>query len=484
MRPLRHLGGLLVLLGLLTGIAVPAAAQSEPAQRDADGPAQVTVDVVEAVGVLDDPLTDFVITTIEQAGERGSDAIVIRLDTPGALGGDVDALVAAIDDSAVPVVVYVGTPGARALGAGVTVAAAAHVLALAPATTYGVAAPADLGDAADGPGDVTAVADRLVAVGGPRGRSSEFLIEAADGAAVVAVPDGEAGTPLSPDADLPDRVDPDRIRTLDETALVAEGIADVVAPTLQGVLSRLVDLDVVTADGPTTLDIDPVTANVRFVNADLLVRILHTAASPVLAYLLLLGGALALAFEVFQPGFGVAGFSAIGVLGLGAYSLVPLPVSALWLVVAVVGLLLLAADLAIAGLSWPTALGTLLLGAGSIGMWQVDELAPPVWLLVLGTASAVVFFVLLMTSVLRAQGNQALAGAEHVAGKVGVVRSALNPEGHVFVGGALWRARAPQSTDRLRPGTRVRVIGLNDKLTLDVAPVEDVPAQDETAVGG
>lgn len=462
----RLVGGVLCLLGLLVGFAAPAHTQTPP-----PFPRGTQVDILEAVGVLDAPLTSYLINGIDTAVEDGSQAVVIRLDTPGALGGDIAALVGAIDDSTVPVVVYVGTPGARAFGAGVRVAAAAHVLALAPATTFGAATPQDLGQSGDH--SVEGTAALLAEAAQRRGRDSAFFTQAAEGAVVVAVPDGETGTGVIGDARLPEPVDPSRVRTLDETALVAEGIADIVEPTLQGVLSRLVDLTVQTAAGPVTLEVDPITANVRFVNAGLLVRILHTAASPTLAYLLLLTGALALFFEIFQPGFGVAGVSAVAVLGLGAYSLFALPVEPAWMVAAFVGLLLLAYDLAIAGLSWPTALGTLLLGVGSFQMWAVDELSPPGWLILLGTLSATVFFGFLMTTVLRAQGNQALAGAGQVQGKVGIVRSVLNPDGHVFVGGALWRARAPREPDDVKVGTKVRVVGLNDQLTLDVALLDD-----------
>lgn len=471
--PLHRLfGGFLLALGLITGIAGPVHAQGPADGGDpaAEGPT-TTVDVVEVVGVLDAPLTDFATGAVERANEEGSAALVIQLDTPGALGGDIEALVSAIEGSAVPVVVYVGTPGAVAHGAGVRVAAAAHVLALAPVTIFGPAVPADLGD--PDASDPAAVAADLGALAESRGRSAEVMAALAEGAVVIAVPDGESGAEVAADTDLPEGADPERVRTLDETAMVEEGIADVVESTLQGVLSRLADREVTTTAGPVTLDVDAITANVRFVNQNLLVRILHTAASPTLAYLLLLGGALALFFEIFQPGFGVAGFSAIGVLGLGAYALVPLPASAGWIVVAVVGLLLLAYDLAIAGLSWPSALGTLLLGIGAVQMWPMAALSPPTWLVVVGTIGTALFFVLLMTSVLRAQGNQALLGAEKVAGKIGIVRAPLNPEGHIFVGGALWRARAPEEIGRIRTGTKVRVVGLNDKLTLDVSVLED-----------
>ena len=66
-----------------------------------------------------------------------------------------------------------------------------------------------------------------------------------------------------------------------------------------------------------------------------------------------------------------------------------------------------------------------------------------------------------------------LGRAALAEGKVGIVRSALGPEGHIFVGGALWRARAPQGSGKVRTGTKVRVLGLNDSLTLDVEIVDD-----------
>lgn len=468
-------GAILLLLGCVTLIASPALGQ-EQREEGLGG-----VDVVEAVGVLDAPLTSYVIDAIDDANERGSEVVVIRLDTPGALGGDVAALVQTIRGSAVPIAVYVGTPGATAAGAGVTVAAAAHVLALAPATVYGAATPQDLGE----PQALTAeeVTDLLHAAAADRGRDLDFLEETAQGATVIAVPEGETGAEVAASTRFPLSAIPDLARTLDQRALTAAGIADIVAPTLQEVLFDLGGLEVTTAAGEQVLEVDPVTSNVRFVNLDLPGRILHTASSPTLAYLLLLVGAVTILFEAFQPGFGVAGFSGILVLLLGLYSLVPLPVSLVWFAVAAAGLLLLAYDLAIAGLSWPTALGTVLLGLGSVRMFDTPPLTPPTWLVLVGTLSTTVFFVIVMTSVLRAQGNQALRGAEAVTGQVAVVRSVLNPEGHVFVGGALWRARAPEAAGRVRTGTTVRVVGLNDKLTLDVEVVEEGSSPEPSGSG-
>ena len=70
----------------------------------------------------------------------------------------------------------------------------------------------------------------------------------------------------------------------------------------------------------------------------------------------------------------------------------------------------------------------------------------------------IVFFVLVMTTVLRAQAGPEGNDVTELIGRTGVVRSMLNPEGHVFIDGALWRARAAgDAAEVVRVGTQVRV---------------------------
>ena len=57
-------------------------------------------------------------------------------------------------------------------------------------------------------------------------------------------------------------------------------------------------------------------------------------------------------------------------------------------------------------------------------------------------------------------------------GDLGEVREPLDPEGQVFVEGALWRARVADRESRIDPGNRVRVKSV-DGLTLEVEPVPD-----------
>ncbi|MGH8903572.1 MAG: NfeD family protein [Egibacteraceae bacterium] len=444
----------LLLLGLLAG---PATAQSQAPSG--------TVDVIEVSGLIDRTVAGFISDTITDANSRGSEVVVVRLDTPGGLGAPLRALLDQIRTSRVPVAVWVGPPGARATGAGFWIAENAHVLALAPATALGVAQPVDLRE----PPSTSAEPPSTRS-----GRHPAFAAEAAAGKVVVAVPEGETGVAVPADAALPPGADRAQVETLDGAALTDRQIADFVAGSLPQVLTRLDGRQVQLSTGTVTLDVDPSEAKVRFVNMGLLARILHTVANPTLVYLLVIGGALALLFEAFQPGFGVAGVSGLVVLALGVYGLVVLPTGWAGVALLALGLLLLAADLALARLGLLTAAGTVALAAGSwLAFPGPALLRPSPWLVAVVVVFCVMFFVVIMTVVLRAQGLQSSlgAGAQSVVGSVGVVRSVLNPEGHVFVRGALWRARAPSAAGKVRTGSTVRVLGVNDQLTLDVEVV-------------
>lgn len=430
-----------VLVGFLLLALVVLGGVSTAAAQEAEGP---TVDIVEVEGVLDRPVAGFLTDALERAETTDVEVLVVSLNSPGALRGHYEDVVEAIRASEVPVVVWVGPPGARAAGGAARIAGAAHLLALSPGSTLGPAEPADLHE-------------------GP--------------------PTGEAVTVSA--ASLDADVAPDRPGELtSEEEVVESGPADLVAPTLDGVLRAADGRDVTVGSDTRPLDIDPATANVRFDNLGLAQQVLHAMTHPGLVYLLVLAGLLTLAFEIFQPGFGVAGVAGLVMLALGAYGLVVLPVS--WLAVALLlaGVVLLGLDLAIGGLGPLTAAGALAMAGGSWWLYPGPEpLDLSVWVMAFGVGFSVLFFVVIMTVVLRAQGAQAQAGSRAVVGETAVVRSMLNPEGHVFVNGALWRARAPDEAGKVKTGTHVRVTGLNDRLTLDVEPV-DADASHEEATQG
>jgi membrane-bound serine protease (ClpP class) len=441
----------------LAGLALLACLVARPLlapQPAAAADEQPVVDIVEAAGVIDDPISGYLTEAVATAEREGAEVLVIRLDTPGALGVSVDEVVSRISASEVPVAVWVGPAGTRATGAGVELALAADVLGVSPGAVVGAARPRLTGppDGHQSAGGLVELADSPA--------QAEFARAAADGRAVAVT--GPAGEALG---ELPRGLEPGQVRPVSTSEVVEAGVADVTAASLPQLLRAL---DGVALDGGERLEVNAQTANVRFDNLGLVRRIAHTIAGPTLSYLLLMAGALALAFEAFQPGFGVAGFSGVALAALGLYGVVVLPVS--WLAFAglLAGLGLLAADTSIGGLGTPTAAGAAGVTAGSFGLFTGSAaLRPSAWLLATVSVATVAFFVVVLTVVLRSQGSQSSSAAGDLVGKTGIVRSVLNPEGHVFVNGGLWRARAPEDAGKVKTGTRVRVTG-NEDVTLTV----------------
>lgn len=446
---LRRLGALLVLAGLLAALPAAAGAQT------GEGPEGALVDVIEIEGVLERTVDAYLADAVAEAAADGAEVLVVQLDTPGAVNVDVDAMVDRIAEAPLPVAVWVGPLGARVAGAGALLADAADVVAVAPGTVLGPREPADLAAAGAAERDAAQPAALIVPASVPEG---------------AAIPEGAA---------LPGGVDPAAVAPVWEGAVVAEGVADVVGASLPDVLAAL-DGETATVDGQaTTLAVDHVTARVRFNNMGLLARILNTVSDPALAYLLVVAGLVCMLFELYQPGFGVAGITGAVLALLGLYGLWVLPVTWWAAALVVAGLLLLALDLSVGGLGALTVSGTAALAVGSWFLFPGPEpLALSTWVIAPVVAACVIFFVVVMTIVLRAQGNPIAGDPDELVGKQAVVRSMLNPEGHVFVDGALWRARAPEDAGRVKTGRTVRVVGVDAAQTLEVT-VEDASAADD-----
>lgn len=467
------------LLGVLVLALPDARAQDgdDVQGSDAGGP---IVDVIQIDGVIDQPVASYLRETIDKANRDAAELIAIQLDTRGALRVSVEELTRPILASRVPVLVYVGPNGAVAGSGGLFVAEAAHKLAAAPFTQLGAAASVDLGRDEPAQAARRTAAAELEALAELRGRDTEVVRRMATEDLVVVISDERSTEPVPPDLVLGG--EPDRAEVLRPDEAVEAGVVDLVGTELNDVLDQLSGTQVSVQDATGTtvareIALAQADARVRFNNMGVVRQVLHTVANPTLAYLLFMAGALCIAFELFQPGFGVAGVTGLVLALLGVYGLAVLPVSGLAFAALAVGLVLLAVDLAVAGLGVLTALGAAAVGYGSFTLFD----GPPVltvspWVLGSVTAFCLVFFVLIMTTVLRAQSSQAITGAEGLVGRTGVVRSVLNPEGHVFVQGALWRARAPEGAGKVRTGTVIRVLGLDDQLTLDVELVDDPAA--------
>lgn len=439
--PLLRRGVLLLALLLAGGGALAATAGGQPS-------APLVLEA-EAVGTVDPAMRAAVGDAIEQAAARDAAALVLRLDTPGGLDSSMRDIVQDILGAPVPVIVHVAPNGARAASAGLFIALAAHVAAMAPQTNIGSATPVSLG-----PGPQDEVLGRKVrndaqayATALAEGRGRDAALARRMVADAVNVPAGEAR---------------------------ARGLIEIVAPDTRGVLAA--------ADGMRLRDPTPVPtldvggARVERLDVPVTVQVQRVLLNPTVAFLLLVAGVAGLALELLSPGLLGPGLFGAVALVLGLYGTAQLPVNTGGVVLLLLGLGFLAAETQVAGGILGLAGACALVGGGVLLFdGDAEALRVSVPVAVATGAGVAAFTVFAATKVVSARAAPARGGADDLVGRVGTVRSAVAPQGRVHVDGALWRARANGDGMPLEPGRRVRVERV-EGLTVLVRPVDEPPA--------
>jgi membrane-bound serine protease (ClpP class) len=444
----RGRAALLALLAALLLVPVVLVTTGDAhAQPAAQGGAQAEQRRVEILplrgGFLDPPVAAQFLDVLELAEREGAELVVLQLNARGGVSVDTAELAARIAESPIPVAVYVGPIGTGPVAAGAAAAVflAAHVRALAPDAAVGALEPLDL---------------RALDAGVPS--PLELL------AATPRTPGTPGARDATPSDELRATLDALVLGEVDADALAAVGLGRITT----GVEPLLVELDgttVATAAGDVVLRLRPDEVQVRFHSLGLLRRLLHAATTAPFVYLLLVLGLGMLLFEVFQPGFGVAGLAGVITAVVGLVGAFILPVRWWAVALVVLGLLLYAVDAAVAGFGPVTALATASFAAGSWWFYAAPALQLSWWLVALTTITAFIFFVLVLTMVLRAQAGPEGTDVADLVGRVGVVRSMLNPEGHVFLDDALWRARF-SGEGGAKVGTTVRVHAVDGPVIL------------------
>ncbi|MGH3369233.1 MAG: NfeD family protein [Nocardioidaceae bacterium] len=385
-----------ILLGM--GAIAPAYAQEAP---NDDAPAGV-VEVVEVSGWLDTVLVDFVEDSIADAEDAESVAIVLQLDSPGAVVGArrMDRLVQRIDTATVTVAAWVGPSGARAGRDAARLVEAADIAGLAPGSTL------DTGSGRVGSGEAAR-----------RGLT-----------------------------ELSGR----------EAATVGDFIVN-----LPGVESREI------RDGDE-IRREPIT-RARFSQLPLLDQLMHTVASPPVAYLLFVAGLTLLLFELFTAGVGVAGVVGAGAFLFGCYGLAALPVSPVGVGLLLVAMFGFAVDIQTGVPRLWTGIGTVAFVLGSLLLYE-DPVALS-WITLLIAVVAIVLVMLAgMPAMVRSRFSTPTIGRDWMLGETGVARTAVDPEGVVVVGEAPWRARTNRATP-IAAGDAVRVAAI-EGLLLEVEPLD------------
>jgi membrane-bound serine protease (ClpP class) len=421
------LRGLLLVAALLAFAPAAAAAPPRVLAIHFDGDLEVN------------PVTQgYVNHQLDNAEKDGYAAAVILLDTPGGLSTSMRKIYQKELALKIPVIVYVSPNGARAASAGVWIAEAADVLAMAPETNIGSSTPID-STGRDIPGALgrkvrnDAVAS-LKSLLEHHGRNPAFARQAVIKATNL---------------------------TADEA--LKQDVIDRIAPSLPALLR---DLDGYKTT-PKGYVLHLAGADVKEVHPGFFTRLLNTLIDPNIISLLFLAGLAGIGYEIFHPGVVLPGALGAVALVTALFGFSVLPVSWAGLILVLLGVALLVIDLHVVSHGALTVAGLICLAVGSIMLFH-NAPAPyhtskPLVITIAVALGALWAFAI--GKAWQVRGKPVSVGPQTIAGAVGEVRR----DGLVFVNGELWQAKT-EDGERLRPGERVKVESL-DGLVLTVKPV-------------
>jgi membrane-bound serine protease (ClpP class) len=225
-----------------------------------------------------------------------------------------------------------------------------------------------------------------------------------------------------------------------EQEALALGVIDMIAADLDSLVAQL-DGRRVALPGGTTVTLNTRGAGPREVKMDLGERFLYVLSDPNIAYLLLSLATLGLLAEISSPGLIFPGVVGGICLLLAFYSLGVLPVNYAGLLLIVLAFGLFIGEVFTAGFGSLGVGGMIALVLGSLILFKGGPLfrVSP-WLIAVVAVLVGGFLTLVVFKVARARRRQAAIGREEFAGKVALVKKALNPDGMVLYKGELWSA--------------------------------------------
>jgi membrane-bound serine protease (ClpP class) len=381
---------------------------------------------------------------LDDAAAKHAQAVLISLGTPGGLLESTREMVADIEASPVPVIIYIEPSGSRAGSAGFFVLEAADVAAMAPGTNAGAAHPILEGATMDDvlkqkiENDAAAFLRSYVNVRGRNAAAAEDAVR--------------------------------NSKSYSEAEALKLNLIDLVAPDDDALLASLNGRTIKRFHGESE-KLNLAHANVVPMPPSARERLLTRLTSPDLDVLLLVCGGLLIYLEFNVPGTIVPG--ALGtlmiLLAIFGLNLLPVQHTAVLLLFAALAMMVLEAKFASHGVLGMAGVLCLVFGLATLVDGPTPEMRVHFGVAAgAGVGFGTITFGLAWIAI-QARRSKRLTGPQAMIGHIAVAMTPLAPTGQVEVRGEIWKATLPPDATPLPAGAQVTVRAI-DGLTLTVAP--------------
>ncbi|HEX9666546.1 MAG TPA: nodulation protein NfeD [Thermodesulfobacteriota bacterium] len=415
-----------------------------PAFSDSDVINTKRITLIEIDGTINPATVDYIRSGMESAKENSSEALIILLDTPGGLLTSTKAIVKALLNSPVPIIVYVYPSGATATSAGVFITLSANIAAMADGTSIGAAAPVLLGPGGGGQkskdeekeknGDDKKMSEKIEnfassfieSIAEKRGRNVKWAIDAVRSSASITA-----------------------------TEALKKDVIDLISPNLNELINEIDGREVTLPTGKRILNTKG--AIVDRVNMNAKQRLIDILSTPDIAFLLISLGSLGLFIEFYNPGLIFPGVAGAICLLLGLVSLQILPFNYAGLALLTLSILLFIAEVYVTSYGLLAIGGILSFILGALLLFDTPESDVRVGFnVVIAAALAIgLFFTFVAYYLVKSQRSAISLGFEGLMGEVGVAVTTIENKGKIFIHGEYWDA---ESDETIREGEKVKVV--------------------------
>lgn len=397
-----------------------------------------TVTIITISGGIGPATAMYIRNGLDEAIDSKSNALIIRLNTPGGLLESTREIASYLLDSEIPVIVYVSPGGARAGSAGVFITLAGHIAAMAPGTNIGAAHPVGLG----GESDSTVMGQKVEN----------------DAAAFVRA----IAQKRNKNANWAEMAVRESISSSENEAL-NENVIDFIAKDIDQLLS-LCDGFTINIDGKESiLGLKGAKKNYRDMNWK--ESFLGFISNPNISYILILIGIYGLFFEIKSPGSIFPGIIGGISLLLAAYALQMMPINYVGLALMAFAFVLFILEIFVTSYGILSVGGVFSFAIGSMMLIDSPSEFMRISMGLIITASIVtaILLGLILFFGLRAQKEKYVTGKFSIIGDFGIAKSDIYPgkRGKVLVQGEIWQA---ESQDNIIEGEIVSITDLKSMI--------------------